>query len=249
MLFTTSWDDGTALDAHTADLLERFGCKGTFYACPGAGLRTESLRTLAQRHEVGAHTLSHAHLIRLPIEEARKEIEGGKRWVEEGTGHPCQMFCYPYGEVNAAVRRLVQEAGFRGARTTERFRFTGSDPFLLPTSLQVHPFPWRRSRGPLLRLLDPLGPLRTSWRTLWKFHLPLSAFGSWTALAQALFTCALEAGSPFFHLWGHSEEVEHFGMWQELQQFLAFVRKHGEGITYAPNSALLSLEPSLTAPP
>ena len=33
MLFTTSWDDGHPSDLHVADLLERYGMKGTFYLC------------------------------------------------------------------------------------------------------------------------------------------------------------------------------------------------------------------------
>ena len=65
MIVTTSWDDGDILDERVADLLDRHGIRGTFYlarSCRSNRLSEKSIRALAKRHEIGAHTLSHPDL-------------------------------------------------------------------------------------------------------------------------------------------------------------------------------------------
>ena len=133
MLFTTSWDDGYALDVRVADLLSAHGCTGTFYVCPhgqhGAAMLTEDdIRRIARSHEIGAHTLTHPRLTRVPEVRASEEIQGSKEWVETATGAPCRMFCYPKGDCDARVRGMVETAGFAGARTVEALRFAADDP-------------------------------------------------------------------------------------------------------------------------
>ncbi|MEK7218676.1 MAG: polysaccharide deacetylase family protein [Patescibacteria group bacterium] len=233
MFFQTSWDDGCALDLRIAGLLERYGLSGTFYVCPreqhGASLLEErDIRSLAERHAIGAHTLTHPRLTRIPLADAEREIRGSKAWVERVTGKPCTSFCYPYGDVNAEVRGLVERAGFAGARTTEDFRFTSKDPFLQPVTLQVSPFPWRKRFHPPWKILDPLGPARHAWTRTRGFDLPLSAFTSWSALAMALLYRAQPDEKLFFHLYGHSREIERYGMWGALETFLAHVGRSGK---------------------
>lgn len=242
MLFTTSWDDGYALDRRVADLLTRYGCTGTFYVCPKgqhgrAMLSAPEIKVLSTVHEVGAHTLKHPRLTRLPREEARTEIAGGKAWVESLTGKECSMFCYPYGDLNADVRELVGEAGFRGARTTEAIRFRVEDPLCMPMSLQISPFPWRKTFKPAWKALDPLGPLRAVYPLLRLYRVPLKALTSWKTMAVALFDGARNRGEPFFHLYGHSHELEKYGMWKDLEFFLAHVQ--ASGVRRVVNSALL----------
>ncbi|MFA6039786.1 MAG: polysaccharide deacetylase family protein [Candidatus Peribacteraceae bacterium] len=232
MLFTTSWDDGYALDLRLAELLERHGCTGTFYVSPQPQhkeqmLTEEEIRTLAARHEVGAHTLTHPKLTQLISDEARREISGSKEWVERVSGKPCTMFCYPYGDANEDVQTLVREAGFAGARATDDLRFSADDPFALPVTLQVMPFPWRRRFRPAWKILDPLGPLRARFTRLRTVGVPLSAMTSWQSLARALFTAAREHDRPFFHLYGHSREIERYGMWEQLDAFLSYIGAGG----------------------
>lgn len=74
---------------------------------------------LAAGHEIGAHTLTHPHLTRLPAGPAREEIVGSKQRLEDRFGRAIEHFCYPYGDWNPAVRDLVAEAGFLTACTTE----------------------------------------------------------------------------------------------------------------------------------
>jgi hypothetical protein len=228
MIFTTSWDDGYAGDMRIAELLDRHHAKGTFYVSPYpqhgcAMLSTEQVKSLDQRHEVGAHTLTHPHLSRIELTNATGEIRDSKQWVEAITGRPCAMFCYPYGDYNTAVRDAVEAAGFRGARTVESYRFTSNDPFQLPASLHIHPFPWRARFTRWWHPFDPLLPLRRRWSTLNALQIPLLARRSWGALARAMFLHALGSGQSFFHLWGHTYELDRYNSWGELDRFLTFI--------------------------
>lgn len=68
----------------------------------------------------GAHTRHHAYLPRLSLAEAKDEIEGSKRIIEDHLGHPIDYFCYPTGGFTKAVEELVKEAGYKAAVTTNR---------------------------------------------------------------------------------------------------------------------------------
>ena len=50
--------------------------------------------------------------------------------------------------------------------------------------------------------------------------------GSWMALAKYLYGYSKETNQPFFHLYGHSREIEMYGMWGELEEFLSYVHKN-----------------------
>ncbi|MBI4129253.1 1,4-beta-xylanase, partial [Candidatus Peregrinibacteria bacterium] len=54
MKFTTSWDDGCALDMRVADILTNAGCTGTFYVCPHPN-RRETLLSDSELRELAGH--------------------------------------------------------------------------------------------------------------------------------------------------------------------------------------------------
>ena len=243
MLFTTSWDDGYGLDLKLAGMLQRYSLTGTFYVCPvkqhGATMLAEQeIKNISVHHEIGAHSIHHPHLAKIPFEQARYEVMKSKEWVETITGKPCTAFCYPYGSHNEAVRSVVHEAGFRSARTTSDLQFRASDPFALPVSLQVTPFPVRKRFSPPWKIFDPLGPLRSRFARLKELSVPLRAMKSWLSLARYLFGYAVETNQEFFHLYGHSREVEKYGMWGDLDQFLQHVAERRGHFKAVPNSAL-----------
>ncbi len=243
MLFTTSWDDGYALDLRVSNMLTRHGLTGTFYVCPTDQheenlLTKEQLKTLSSLHEIGAHTMHHPHLTQLSDEQVLQEMTDSKRWVEESTGNPCTMFCYPYGDCDERIVQLAKKSGFTGARTTQDLQNGLSDPFLMPTTLQVMPFPWRKRFTRLKHFIDPLGPLRARVGGLRKLSVPLSSCGSWLSLARALFEKAVHEQWPWFHLWGHSHELERYDMWNDLDLFLQDVAR--AQVKAVPNSKLIS---------
>ena len=76
MIFTTSWDDGYFSDLRIAELLTAYHAKGTFYVCPQAQhnqpmLNKAQILELSRTHEIGAHTIHHPKLSRIPISEAK----------------------------------------------------------------------------------------------------------------------------------------------------------------------------------
>jgi peptidoglycan/xylan/chitin deacetylase (PgdA/CDA1 family) len=94
---------------------------------------------------LGAHTVNHPILSRLPADSARREIVDGKRRVEDLAGSRVTLFAYPNGRPGrdyvAATVELVKTAGFDGAASTSGgAAYVGSDPFQVPRFT-----PWDRN--------------------------------------------------------------------------------------------------------
>jgi peptidoglycan/xylan/chitin deacetylase (PgdA/CDA1 family) len=81
--------------------------------------RTEVREWLSLGFEIGAHTLTHPRLPAIPRPEAKNEIAGSKKKLEDLFGVPVKHFAYPYGDYNDAIVDLVQEAGFETACTCD----------------------------------------------------------------------------------------------------------------------------------
>jgi peptidoglycan-N-acetylglucosamine deacetylase len=118
---TISVDDGHPTDRRTADLLSKYGLQATFYV-PGSNperpvMSENEIREIARGFEMGGHTLHHVPLNSMPEASAWLEIWNGKLWIEQVLGSSVISFCYPRGKFNPRIARLVQRAGFLGART------------------------------------------------------------------------------------------------------------------------------------
>ena len=102
---------------------------------------------------IGAHTRTHPRLTHLSLAEAREEISGSKKSLEDAFGQPIQHFCYPYGDWNQAVRDLVAEAGYQTACTTiTGINESGTDRFALKRVTARYPSRnlkavWARLKG------------------------------------------------------------------------------------------------------
>lgn len=83
--------------------------------------------------EVGAHTVTHPFLSKLPVASQQDEIQQSKDYLEEILGHPVTSFSYPHGDYTADTISIVQEAGFTCACSTVFGRVKEhSNSFLLP---------------------------------------------------------------------------------------------------------------------
>ncbi len=99
---------------------------------------------LAEGHEIGSHTLTHANLTELSTAEARREIAESKARLEDQFGQPVRHFGYPYGAWNVRVRDLVQEAGYATAVTTDPgLNFRETNPWELRRCFARHEKPWK----------------------------------------------------------------------------------------------------------
>jgi peptidoglycan/xylan/chitin deacetylase (PgdA/CDA1 family) len=228
---TTSWDDGHPLDLRVADLLTKYGLRGTFYAPMRAHNRT---MTAAQIHElgccfeIGAHTLDHIVLTHADEYQAEKQIEGSKSWVEDSTGLPCLMFCPPEGKYSGRHLRMMQEAGYIGFRSVELASLDYPRPraglMLMPTSVQAYP------HRAVVFCKNAIK--RAAFGNLWRYILHGRSTG-WADLAGSLLRCVIEDGGVF-HLWGHSWELQQTGQWQRLDealQMMSELARYGSPLT------------------
>ena len=235
--FTTSWDDGHPLDLRVAELLATYGFRGTFYV-PRRNregrsvLSRRELAVLGAQFEIGGHSYDHVRLTALPIAEAAQQVHAIKAALEDELGRSIAGFCYPGGEHDAAIRELVRTAGFHYARTIENLWLSGpTDPFQLPTTLQLYP----HSRMTYVKNLARGG------------HFLARADGAEVVVRggplgdvlRALLDRALAAGGVF-HLWGHSWELEEHGLWAELEAFLAYARDRVSPAQRVDNAALIA---------
>jgi peptidoglycan/xylan/chitin deacetylase (PgdA/CDA1 family) len=70
-------------------------------------------------HEIGSHSVTHARLTRLSVRDAREEISGSRKALEDRFQISVKDFCYPYGDFSPGVRDLVIESGYDRATTTQ----------------------------------------------------------------------------------------------------------------------------------
>lgn len=232
---TTSWDDGDILDKRLADLLTKYGFKGTFYITKEyrpQRLSEAEIKELSQTHEIGAHTLTHPDLRTLTEEKLQEEIAGSKKWLEEIINKPVTMFCYTKGQYNDFVAKKVEEVGFLGARSTILGSLISGKKFDLETTIQVYPFPFRKIDKHRYYFRKILQPYLQRAKGLQKIGVPITAMHSWLSSSKAAFDYALEHGEVF-HIWGHSWEIEKYGMWNELEKLLQHIasKKNVEHVT------------------
>ncbi len=230
LVITTSWDDGHALDMKLAELLHRYGLTGTFYISKDyqqPRLTDAQIKELVQTFEVGAHTITHRELTTLAPDVARAEIMDSKHWLEQIIGRLVSSFCYPRGDYNSAVRDMVKIAGFSLARTVEAFKLSYQDPFEMGTTLHVYPFPMRMRNAHCPKFYGGIFGFQINrFRAMRDFGVPFTQRWSWLSTAKAMFDIAQTKGG-IFHLWGHSWEIEKYGLWPDLEKFFEYLKNKG----------------------
>jgi peptidoglycan/xylan/chitin deacetylase (PgdA/CDA1 family) len=87
------------------------------YARPLALADWDTLAVLAREGvEIGAHTLTHREVSRLPSSELGSEIAGCRAAIRERLGIPCTSFAWPFGRVSAISEDALQVAAASGYR-------------------------------------------------------------------------------------------------------------------------------------
>ncbi len=84
--------------------------------------------------EIGAHTINHKNFSKISSEEKKEEIVKSKNILEEKFKIECKTFSYPFGIYEKDDKKIVKEAGFIGAVTTEvrKVDLKTDSMFLLP---------------------------------------------------------------------------------------------------------------------
>jgi peptidoglycan/xylan/chitin deacetylase (PgdA/CDA1 family) len=213
----TSWDDTTKLDLKLANLLEKYGIKGTFFAVTGwvgSKIALDDLKYLSEAHEVGAHTATHPNLLRISLDEAREEITSSGKFLSEKLDTPVEKmpFAYTFGEYSNKHVELVREAGYCCARTTRPFYVDRPGNFYeMPVSVWAYPH----------ELSDVRGMLRIARKVPQVLRNPFLV-KKWDYLAKRLFDVIVSDGG-IFHLFGHAWQVDEGKAWIRLEEVLAHI--------------------------
>lgn len=229
---TTSWDDGHPLDFRIAELLDKYGMKGTFYipkSNPQNGVMSENeVKLLSNKFEIGGHTLNHVNLKKLDAIDLNAEIEGSYHWLKNTTGKNPVAFCPPFGAYNDSVLASVKRAGFTHVRSTQLLACHSKD-LVAHTTLQMYQhssFTYAKHLLKRARINDLL------------FWLASGSTSDLLKLADYYLNHIDENGGCF-HLWGHSWEIEKFNLWKPLEALLQHLANRN-GYTYIENGELKS---------
>lgn len=234
---TTSWDDGHPADAKLAALLAKYGIAATFYVPTRNSegrpvLEKGQIRQLSAQFEIGGHTTDHVVLTNLPVDQADQQIRDNKRWLEDVTARPTRGFCYVRGRYNHTVKDLVENAGFEYARTGKSLRAgIAGDRFELPTTIQLYPHDKVVYFKNLLR--D-----RLTYERARLFSTALASAKLVERIDRTVDYCRNNGG--YFHLWGHSWEIEERGLWNDLEIVLRRLAEHAASTEFLTNHQVYS---------
>jgi peptidoglycan-N-acetylglucosamine deacetylase len=234
IIITTSWDDGHKLDFKLAKLLKKYGIRGTFYISPKNRefrkedlLSEEEIKKLNDDFEIGAHTMTHPRLTKINENEAIKEINDSKKYLENIVKEEVRCFCYPGGKYNEKIMKLVKKAGFCYSRTMGKFEFNFAQNLLLSgATLETH-------RNSLLTLpIDSLRILKFTNFNLIRFIKSLH----WEYLAKKTFD-HIEKYGDVYHLWGHSWVIERSNDWEKVEKVFSYISNR-KNVKYCTNYEL-----------
>ncbi|MBR2615480.1 MAG: polysaccharide deacetylase family protein [Clostridia bacterium] len=213
--FTISYDDGVESDFRLADLMRRYGIRGTFNINSGIKRiledtpqtdlgeprsrmnRTRFLEFFKQNRdlcEIAAHGLNHAWMTKMERSCIAWEVLADRKNLETLLGVPCRGFAYPYGVFNDDAVEALDVGGFLYARTTKTTK-----SFDLPED----PLRWactaKHTYSGLMELAEQFVALDTN-----------SSKGS--------------DRSPYlFSVWGHSYEFNMADNWDVIEKLFSCV--------------------------
>jgi len=81
---------------------------------------------------LGGHSVRHPRMTTLTDSQVDEELRACHRAIEDSTGQPVDSFAYPYGAVNAAVRRAASRHCRLACSVEMGFVRADADPLCLP---------------------------------------------------------------------------------------------------------------------
>lgn len=119
-----TFDDGYRDNLTTAlPIMEKYGLRGTvFVIASQVGqadyLTWDEIKEMQRRGtEIGSHTVSHAVLTDITLPEREREVRLSKEMIEDQLGTKVEFLAYPFGQFDASMFDILQQAGYRGACT------------------------------------------------------------------------------------------------------------------------------------
>lgn len=116
-MFRLSVDDACASDVRVAELAKKYGIETVFYwPVEWRSLAYEKgyepltyaqASKIAEDFEIGAHTITHRHLTRIPYKEALHEIIESKTMLQDMFNIQVTKFCPPRGYSNEKLTEFT----------------------------------------------------------------------------------------------------------------------------------------------
>lgn len=143
-MVTFSFDDGW-LSAYQngIPILNSHGIQSTQYIISGAlgwdeYITAEQMLDMqSQGHEIGAHSRTHPDLTVLTDQQITDEVLGSKQDLQSLGANAITSFAYPYGAWTDKVKNIVEQSGYKGARTAViqdgGYNYADQDHYLLKT--------------------------------------------------------------------------------------------------------------------
>ncbi len=203
---TFSYDDGCPEDERIAELLRKYGVKGTFHLNSGrfghlselTDSRIRELRSRYEGHEISCHTVNHGRLEKMPDPSIVREVMEDRINLEKIALYPVCGMSYPFGTYNGRVKSVLSRCGIVYSRTVK-----ATDNFSVPDDfLEWHP-------------------------TCHQADAP-------DACKRFINHLNDEYGGPLLYIWGHGYELADEDDWASLEECVASVA-HNEKIWYATN--------------
>ncbi len=180
-------------------MLSHYNLQGIFFLsnCDVQLSRTD-VKKIGERFQVGGHTVSHPQDMKLlSKEQLVDEIENNKKWLEDTVGKEIKWFCYPRGRYNEEVIDVVKASGYKYARTT----LVGNTDYCenhYRVHTSVHVYPFRKEYNGV----------------------------KWLDYAKEQFEIAKNKKDGYFHIFGHSWEIEKYNLWDELESLFKYIYEY-----------------------
>ena len=217
MKLTFSFDDNHALNSKAATLFDKYNAKATFFINieptpnhPEPMEDSEIVALSRNGFEIGSHSLSHADLTTLYLNEAKYELEESKHQLETLIKKSVYGFCYPKGKFNSEVKSLVKQVGYKYARTIGEgsYTFSPERPYAIVPTIQVYNKLMRR----YIRIRSK------NYRT---------ATGDFEKSAIVFIKNLVRFENAVCHIWGHAWEIEEQKLWKDLEKVLEYCESVG----------------------
>jgi len=194
--FFSSWDDGGKFDGKLADLLLYYGLPGTFFIPSQCNLELEQILEIAKNFEIGGHTVSHFQNLKLLDDDFLK----------------AEILDNKIWLEEILGKKVTQFCYPRGRFDDRIIQAVKDSGFVGARTTLVGRF----------KFDDPF-KIGTSVHV---FQRQEYGEKSWVEFAKEMAAKAAGSDYNYFHLWGHSAEIDKFKQWTNLENFFVWLKRN-----------------------
>lgn len=219
MKIVFSWDDGSPYDNKLFELHSRYNFPGMFFVpnrnSEGRAVLLPKEIQAADKRIVsfGGHTRDHVYLDTIPIDEVKDQIKDNLNYLEDLTDKKTEHFCLPGGKYNKAILRIAYSL-CKTVRTADTMHFRNKRK---PEKPSLHFYP--RGVKSLIANGIKAGEYKLAMHLF--FHNRKKTY--FESLKDILLY-EQKKSNDIVSIWGHSWEIEEYGLWDKLRDLFAFIK-------------------------